>query len=158
MSKALFIAKTVLISGLFLALFFHSVAYSAAEQEKPVVITAQTLIADNRSNSAVFEGSVVAKTEGIIIYSDRMKVFYSDFQGKIIKINVSGNVRVHKGERAIFSQEANYFGEEEKIVFTGEPKVVDGENMIMGTEITYFLKDDRTIVKDSRVVLKKSGE
>lgn len=155
MSKAFFTVRNVLLILMFFCL---SVTPTAAAKEKPIVITSQTLTANNKNNTAIFEGSVVAKSGDIIIYSDKMEVSYNNSQGKIAKIHAYGNVRVHKKERAIFSKEATYLGEEEKIIFTGEPKAVDGENVITGTQIIYFLKDDRTIVKGSRVVLKKHEE
>jgi lipopolysaccharide export system protein LptA len=128
---------------------------AAIAERKSIVITSQILTADNKKNVAVFEGTVVAKSDDITINSDKMEVFYDNSEGKIKIIHAYGNVKVFNKERAIFSQEATYFGQEEKIVFTGEPKAVEGENIITGTEIIYFLKDNRTIVKDSRVVLKK---
>lgn len=130
----------------------------ATGEKKPIVITSKTLMADNKTNIAVFEGSVVAKTEDIIIYSDKMTVFYNNSQGKVTKIYASGNVRVHKKERAIFSEEATYLDEEEKIIFTGEPKAVEGENVITGVQITYFLKDDRSVVEGSKVILKNKKQ
>lgn len=130
----------------------------ATGEKKPIVITSKTLMADNKTNTAVFEGSVVAKTEDIIIYSDKMTVFYNNSQGKVTKIYASGNVRVHKKERAIFSEEATYLDEEEKIIFTGEPKAVEGENVITGVQITYFLKDDRSVVEGSKAILKNKKQ
>jgi lipopolysaccharide export system protein LptA len=156
MLKALFTPIKFLIVPLLL-ISISSVPITAVGK-KTIVITSQTLTADNKNNIAVFEGSVVAKNEDIIIYSDKMEVSYNNYQGKITKIRAYGNVRVHKNERAIFSKEAIYSGEEEKIVFTGEPKAVEGENVITGTEIIYFLQEDRTVVKDSRVVLKKNEQ
>jgi lipopolysaccharide export system protein LptA len=123
-----------------------------------IVITSQKLTADNKRNIAVFEGLVVAKTKDIFIYSDRMEVVYDNTKGRIKKIRAVGDVRVHNKNRAIFSEEAVYFGEEGKIIFNGEPKAVEGENVITGTQIIYFLKDDRTVVKGSRVVLKTNQE
>jgi lipopolysaccharide export system protein LptA len=158
MLKAFFTVRNVLIVLLFLTLFYLSVTPISAENAKPIVITSQTLIVDNKSNTATFEGSVVAKTEDIIIYSDKMEVSYNNSQGEITKIHAYGNVRVHKKERVIFSKEAIYLGQEEKIIFTGNPKAVDGENVITGTQIIYFFKDDRAIVKNSNVVLKKKQE
>ncbi len=158
MSKAFFTIRNVLIILLFLTLFYLSVIPTIAAKEKPVVITSQTLTADNKNNTAIFEGSVVAKSGDMIIYSDKIEVSYNNSQGEITKIHAYGNVRVHKKERAIFSKEATYLGQEEKIIFIGEPKVVDGENVITGTQIIYFLTDDRIIVNGSRVVLKKHQE
>lgn len=153
MSGVSFIAKITLI------IFIIIITSSAitAQEKRPIIITSRTLIADNKANTATFEGSVVAKTEDIIIYSDRMTVFYDSAQGRIIKIYASGNVRVQKKGRAIFSREATYFGDEEKIIFTGEPKAVEGENVITGTQIIYSIKDDRSIVEGSKVFLKDKG-
>jgi lipopolysaccharide export system protein LptA len=131
-----------------------SIASTGELENKPIVITSQSLTADNKNNTAIFEGSVVATTGDITIYSDKMKVFYENSGGKITKIHATGNVRVHKKERAIFSKEAIYLSDEEKIIFTGNPKAVEGENVITGRQIIYFLKDDRAIVEGSKVVLK----
>lgn len=126
-----------------------------AVEDNSIVITAETLTADRNRNSAIFEGNVVAKTEGVLIYSDTMEVVYDEKQGKIIQIRARGDVRVQKDERVIFAEEAVYYGVEEKIVFRGDPKAVDGENVITGMEITYFFRDERTVVEGSKVVLKK---
>jgi lipopolysaccharide export system protein LptA len=157
MSKALFITRDVLVllSGIF---FYMSLSPAIAATNSPIVITSQQLIADNKNNTAIFEGMVVARTEDILIYSDRMEVSYDNSLGKISEIRASGDVRVQKDNRSIFSEEAVYIGKDEKIIFNGEPRAVDGENVITGTQIIFYLKDDRTIVKGSRVVLKNKQE
>ncbi len=157
MSKALFIIKNVFII-LLLTLFPLPAVTAAAVKGSSIVITSQTFTADNKNNTAIFEGMVTAKTDDIFIYSDKMEVSYDNSQGKITEIRASGNVRVHKKERAIFSQEATYKGEDETIIFKGEPRAVDGENVITGTRIIYFLRDDRTVVEGSRVILKTQRE
>lgn len=157
MSKAFFIIKNVFFLLLSIT-FILSVAPAQAVKGDSIVITSQKLTADNKQKTAVFEGLVVAKTKDIFIYSDRMEVVYDNTEGRIKKIRAVGDVRVHNKNRAIFSEEAVYFGEEGKIIFNGEPKAVEGENVITGTQIIYFLKDDRTVVKGSRVVLKANQE
>jgi lipopolysaccharide export system protein LptA len=122
-------------------------------EKKPVVITSRTLTADNKNNTAVFEGSVVAKTEDMTIYSDRMTVFYDSSQSTIKKIEAFGNVKVQRKERAIFSDEAIFIDNEKKIIFRGNPRAVEGENIITGTQIIFFLQDDRAVVEGSRVIL-----
>ena len=154
--------KPFFIVSLFvLLLVVHSTvpASSSAEKGKsPVVITSKTLTADNRNNKAVFEGNVIAKTEDITMHADRMIVFYDNSENKISKIHALGNVRVHKQERAMFSDEAVFIDSEKKIVFTGKPRAVEGDNVITGTKITFFLSDERAIVEGSRVILKNDGE
>lgn len=155
MSKAFSTVNSILISLILICLY---IVTAIAAEEKPITITSKTLIADNKNNVAIFEGSVVAKSEDIVVHSDKMVVSYANPEGKITRIDAYGNVRAYKKERVIFSKEATYFGQEEKIVFTGDPKAIEGENVIAGTQIIYFLKDDRAVVEGSRVVLKKKQE
>ncbi len=157
MSKVSFTNKSAFIIILLTLLCLSAVPVSAAKR-KPLVITSETLTADNKKNTVIFEGSVVAKSEDIVIYADKMEVSYNNSKGEITNIHAYGNVRVQNEERVIFSNAATYFGQEEKIIFNGEPKAVDGENVITGTQIIYFIKDERTIVKGSRLVLKKHQE
>ena len=152
MSRPFFIVNFLLIT-----LTFYIAAFAAGlpgnAKKEAVIITSQSLTADNKNNTAVFEGSVVAKTGGIIMYADKMTVFYDNSESKIKKIHAIGNVRVHKKERALFSEEAIYLEDEEKIIFTGNPKAVEGENVITGKQIIFYLKDDRAVVEGSRVIL-----
>ncbi len=137
----------------------HAAPLIEQAEKKPIIITSQTLTADNKNNTAIFEGSVVAKTDDITIYSDKMTVFYDNSESRIKKIHAIGNVKVHRNERAIFSNEATYLDDEEKIIFTGDPKAVEGENLITGTQIIFFLKDDRALIEGSRVILQnKQGQ
>lgn len=152
MSKQFFIFNCFL-SILIISFSLFNASVSEGAKKKSITITSETLTADNKTSTAVFKGSVIAKTENITIYSDRMTVFYNDSKNNVTKILASGNVKVHSKERVIFSKEASYFNDEEKIVFTGNPKVVEGENVITGTQIIYFLKDDRAVIEGSRVIL-----
>jgi len=154
--------KPFFIANLFiLVVLIHSAVPAASTAEKangPVVITSRTLTADNRNNKAVFEGNVIAKTEDITIHADRMIVSYDNSENKVSEIKALGNVKVHRQERAMFSEEAVYIDNEKKIVFKGNPRAVEGENVITGTTITFFLDDDRAVVEGSRVILKNEGE
>jgi lipopolysaccharide export system protein LptA len=135
----------------------HLTAFAAElldkKDKKPIIITSETLTADSKNNIAIFEGAVTAKTDDITMYSDKMTVYYDNSRNKVEKIHALGHVKVHKEERALFSDEATYIEEDNKIIFTGNPKAVDGENVISGTQIIFYLKDDRAEVQGSRVVL-----
>lgn len=123
---------------------------------EPTVITSQSLSADNKAKTALFEGSVVARKGDMTFTGDRMLVYYSDEKGSgaVTKIEAEGNVKLVKGERVITARSATYFTvPEEKMIFTGDPRVSDGENLITGTRMTYFLKDERSFVENSKVFL-----
>lgn len=123
------------------------------KEEKPVVITSDKLMADNKKHTSLFEGNVIAKTEDMTIYSDRMMIYNTEDGKKIDRIDASGNVKVIKGERTIVSKEATFYDEEQKVIFTGDPQAWEGDNKVTGSMITYFIKDDRSIVENSKVVI-----
>lgn len=152
MSRPFFIANII-----FSIVFVHCAAFGASllgsSDSSPIIITSDSLTADNKNSTAIFEGSVVAKTDDVTMYSDKMTVYYDNSANKVKKISAVGNVRVNKEERALFSDKALYLADEEKILFTGNPKAVEGENVISGTQITFYLKDERVEVEGSRVVL-----
>ncbi len=157
MSKALFTVNIYLAVIIFSMTAFT--AYASAESEKsPIVITSDSLIADNKKNTAVFEGSVVATTETIKIIADRMTVFYTEGESRIVKIHAEGNILVQKDDTLISSEEAVYIDAEEKIVFSGNPKVTEDDNSIAGTRIIYYIKDERAVVEGSKVLIKNKEE
>ena len=152
MSKPFFIFNfSVSILILFLSVF--NVPLSEGAENKSITITSETLTADSKNSTAVFEGSVIAKTRDISIHSDRMTVYYNESGNNVKQILASGDVKVHSDKRAIFSQEASYIYAEEKIVFTGNAKAIEGGNVITGSKIIYFLNDDRAVIEGSRVIL-----
>lgn len=157
MSRPFFIVNILLIFSVI------CVAASAADlpgksEKKPIVITSETLTTNSKKNTAVFEGSVVAKTNDLTMLSDRMTVFYTDSGGKVSKIHAVGNVKVYNSEKVIFAREALYFDKEEKIVFSGNAKVLEGKNLITGKQITFYLKTNRAVVKGSKIILQNNRE
>ncbi len=131
--------------------------------KEPTIITSEILTADNKAKTALFEKSVVAKKGEMTLFADKMLVYYSEEKGSsnIKKIDAEGNVKLIKGDRVVTSKFATYFAEpEERIIFTGEPRASEGENVVTGTKMIYFMKDDRSIVENSKVFLieKKGGK
>lgn len=150
------LTSAVLSVAAVLTCFGVSPAQDRKAGDEPTVITSQSLTADNKAKTALFEGSVVARKGDMTFSGDRMLVYYSDDKGSgtVTKIEAEGNVKLVKGDRVITAQSATYFtAPEEKAVFTGEPRASDGENVITGTRMTYFLKDERSLVENSKVFL-----
>lgn len=150
MSRRLFIS---------LFLFLLPLVNAWGEEQKarvkgPIVVTSESLTADNKAHTALFEKNVIAKTSDMTIYADWMLVYYRESGGDVTRIDAKGNVRVLRDAKVITSKEAVYLADEEKVVFTGEPRAVDGENVVTGSKITYYMKDDRSFVEDSKVFLK----
>jgi len=155
MLKRFFIINFLLVLAL-------APAASAEDQKMkvkgPINITSETLTADNKARTALFEGNVVAKTTDMTIYSDKMLVFYKEGSGDVTKIESTGNVRLLRGTRLITSKSAVYYADEDKVVFSGEPRAVDGENVVTGITMTYYISQDRSYVEKSKVFLKSKKD
>jgi len=155
-----------LMAGLlFAAVVFASGVFAAGESKnvednknvkEPTVVTSQKMTTDQKAKTALFEGNVVTKKGDRTMYADKMLVHYSEEKGgsNIKEIDAEGNVKLVRGDRVVTSKFAVYYAEpEEYIVFTGEPRASQGENVVTGTKITYFMKDDHSIVENSKVFI-----
>jgi lipopolysaccharide export system protein LptA len=154
-------SRLLLTVSLSLILLLPALAASEEPKQKvkgPITVTSETLTADNKEHTALFEKNVVAKTTDMTIHSDWMLVYYNEQGGDVTKIEAKGNVKVYREGKVITSKEATYFASEEKVVFTGSPRAIDGENVVTGSKITYFTKDDRSIVENSKVILKNKQD
>jgi len=132
---------------------------SKSRVKGPVTVTAETLTADNQAHTALFEKNVIAKTTDMTMYADWMLVYYTDPGGDITKIESKGNVKVHKEDKVLTSQEATYYADApERMVFTGNPRAIDGQNVVSGTKITYFVDADRSLVEGGSKVIMKNKQ
>jgi len=158
--------KTFFILCLFFVLVFvtfslHSVSYAEEKADKnaqpvPTVITSESLTADNKAKTALFTGSVVAKKGDMTLYADRMLVYYIESEGgsNIDKIDAEGNVKLIRGDRVVTSGKLMYYaGPEERAVFTESPRAAEGKNIVTGTKMTYYMKDDWSLVENSKVFI-----
>jgi lipopolysaccharide export system protein LptA len=140
----------------------------AAESSRPIVITSNTLEADNKNKVAIFKGSVIAKQEQqgkdpILIYCDTMTVYYTEdakkpasppkgekkgpsAENRVDKIVASGQVKIIQGKDVATGEMATFYNTDQKIVLTGNPKVWQGKNLVKGEEITVWIKENRSIV------------
>ena len=156
MSRQLFIISSLLIILLFVPSAFSE--EKAKQIKGPIIITSERLTADNKTCTALFEVSVIARIPDMTIHADRMLVSYEEKTGNITKIEAAGNIKLIKGNRVITSKEATYYADEEKVIFTGEPRATEGENVVTGRTMTYFMDEDRYLVEDSKVFVKKKKE
>jgi len=121
------------------------------EKEKIVITCDGPLDIDYEKNIAVFNNNVKVDKSDMIIYSDKMQVYFSPkpqgdglvsdsqshkqepgakdqgrdlMSSSINKIVSSGNVRIVRGENISYSQEAVYTALDKKITLTGRPQIV----------------------------------
>jgi len=118
----------------------------------PLEIRSDTMIADNRNNSIVFEGSVIAQRGTITLKAGKMTAYY-DENRTIRQVVAENEVVLLQKDRTITSDHAVYDAKKETISFTGDPVFSEGKNTVSGTSILYFISEERSVVENSRVIL-----
>lgn len=148
----------ITISVILAALVAHQGTFAEDISEKikgPIQVTSDTLTADKIARTMLFEHNVIARSQDMTLYADKMVVTYKKETGDVSVIEATGSVKLHKDTQLITAQTATYYADEDKVVFSGNPRALDGENVVTGTRMIYFISDDRTYVENSSVYLKE---
>lgn len=141
------------------------------ESNRPIVVTSDTLEADNKNKLATFSGNVVARQEQqgkdpFLIYCDTMVIYYTEEtdkkpsaaqpnrnekkspagQNRVDKIVAKGQVKIVHGKDVATGETATFYNADQRIVLSGNPKVWQGKNLVKGEEITVWIKENRSLV------------
>ncbi|HEY5974353.1 MAG TPA: lipopolysaccharide transport periplasmic protein LptA [Geobacteraceae bacterium] len=114
--------------------------------QQPIQIKSDQLLADNAKRSATFSGNVIARQGDLLIYADKLVVFYGENNGGVTRAEVTGNVRIVQGDRQGRADHGIYDSAAGTIVLDGKPQVFQGNDIITGTVITYFLEEQKSVV------------
>jgi len=145
-----------------------------------IVITSQSLAFKNQEHKAIFEGKVVMKKGEFTMHADQMVVHFDETtpapaskgNGKaapspraqtpdlptfgnraVTLIESTGNVLLQQGDKQARSKKALYYQRDEKLVLTGDPEAWEAGYRVTGTKMTMYLREDRSVVEGSRVVI-----
>ena len=113
----------------------------------PIDITSDTVEADQKTNTVIFKGNVVAKQEDTTLWANTLTILYDQTTKKIKEIIATGNVKVVKVERRATSQKATFDQGKNKVTFDGDAVVREGANVIRGERITYYVEEERSVVE-----------
>jgi lipopolysaccharide export system protein LptA len=109
------------------------------KKEKIMITCDGPLDINYEKNIAIFNNNVKVEKSDLIIFSDKLQVYFtsnsnkqvgnkaSDIAGMssaINKIVALGNVRILRGENVSYSQEAVYIAQNKKITLTGKPQII----------------------------------
>jgi len=136
----------------------------------PIDIEADRMVSQEKENSVLFTGNVVAKQDDVTIRTDEMTVYYTqEAEGKkkpatpqkgaqktsgpgggaqkIQKLICIGKVKITRGDWTGLGQRMDYFAKDRKVVLTGDAQTWQGQNMVAGKTIIYYLDEGRSIVE-----------
>ncbi|HZC67186.1 MAG TPA: LptA/OstA family protein [Nitrospirales bacterium] len=145
-----------------------------------IVITSESLVFKDRDNTALFAGKVVMAKGDFVMRADQMVVYFDGtppspptkksekagppsspvvtdlptFGNRAVSvIDATGNVVIQRGEKRAKSKKAVYHQRDDTLVLTGDPEAWEEGYRVTGTKMTMFLREDRSIVEGSRVVI-----
>ncbi len=113
----------------------------------PIDITSDTVEADQKTNTVIFKGNVVAKQEDTTLYANTLTIIYDQNTKKLKEIIAVGNVKVVQLEKRATSQKATFDQDKNKVVLDGEAVVREGANVIRGERITFYVEEERSVVE-----------
>lgn len=107
-------------------------------KDKVIITCDGPLEVDYSRNIATFNNNVRVERTDIIIYSDKMDVFFvidskevkkatksqESMAGSIDRIVAKGNVRIVRGDNVSYSDEAIYAAKDKRIILNGRPQLV----------------------------------
>ncbi len=147
-----------------------------ASGDIPVIVTARTLLANNRTKVVTYKKDVVVKKGDITLTADKVviqlkndnapakskaagaqagDVFHGS--GKIDTITAEGDVKIVQQDKTATSDKATYYSATDSFVLTGRPRVWQGDNVLTGDRISYNIKDDTFQVENAKTVLYEQG-
>ena len=141
--------------------------------EGPMAITSRTMTVKNLDHRIIFDRDVVVKKGDMDLQADQVEVilaapsagspttrpFLSAGEGAMLaeenveRIEANGRVKVMQGAKTVTADRAVYHRADETVVLTGQPETWEDGYRIQGSRITILLKEQRSVVEESRVVI-----
>ncbi len=143
-----------------------------ASETKPMAITSRSMTVKSVDQRVVFDHDVTISKGDLDLSADRVEVILTRpadagqtadpfgvagpnllSEDNIERIEASGRVKVVQGKKTATADHAVYHRAEDTIVLTGNPETWEEGVKIQGSKITILLKEQRSIVEESRVVI-----
>lgn len=140
---------------------------------RPMAITSRSMTVKNLDQRVIFDRDVLVVKGDMDLYADRVEVMLAQpsktdaskpafgggagpdmlSEGNIERIVAEGRVKVVQGKKTATADHAVYHRADETVVLTGHPETWEQGVRIQGSKITILLKEQRSIVDESHVVI-----
>jgi len=148
---------------------------AAPDEPPPVVVTAGTLVADNKAHTVTYSGDVVVTRGDVTLTAPEVVIRFKEsgdgdkkagaasteamFGGsmRMNSIEAEGGVKVVQQDKTATADRAVYNAGEDTIVMEGSPRVWQGGNVLTGTKIIYNIKEDTITIEGARTIIYTDG-
>ncbi len=145
----------------------------ATAESRPMAITSRSMTVKNLDQRVIFDRDVLVVKGDMDLHADRVEVVLAQpsqtqaskpalgggagpdmlSENNIELIVAEGRVKVVQGKKTATADHAVYHRADETVVLTGRPETWEEGVRIQGSKITILLKEGRSIVEESRVVI-----
>lgn len=154
-------------------------AAEATLPSQPLSITSKSMTVKTLDHIAIFDGNVVMTKADVTLMADHAEVTFVSAdppgetsqsvsglmssetlfgQSEISLIHATGHVVLQQAGKRAQSKEAFYYHQEERVVLTGEPVAWEKDYQVTGTRMTIFLREDRSVIEGSKVMIHPKRE
>ena len=141
-------ARRMVASGRVTSLFHNS---AEEEPSRRTMVQAEKMTYEEQAQKILYENRVSTTASQGSLQSDRLHIYLKRQQGEtsVERVLAEGNVKMTQPNRTSFSQWAEYFGQERKVVlWGGSPQVVDYERgFTTGARLTIDMSGDSVAVE-----------
>jgi lipopolysaccharide export system protein LptA len=124
-----------------------------------IEVTADSLLVDQNSGSAVFEGAVAISQGDLRITAERVEVVYGDATTQIAQLVASGGVTFVTATEAAEAQQANYDVTTGMLMLSGEVLLTQGVSAISADQMQINVTDGTATIEGRvRTVLQQGGD
>jgi len=163
-----------LIIAAVLALVTGADCLAGPDDAPPVVVTAKTLVANNKTHTVTYSGDVMVTRGTVTLSAPEVVIRFGEsgdggnagtdgaegmFGGsmQINSIQAVGGVRVLQQDKTATADRAIYNTRDDTIVMEGSPRVWQGSNVLTGSKITYDIGNDTITVENARTIIYTDG-
>lgn len=133
----------------------HAMADQALKfnnSDSPIDVRSDKMEILDNGNRIIFQGNVVLTRDDLVMHSDRLEIIM-DKERQPAEITASGNLKINQGETHMRAGRASFDQAKEKLILTEEPELWNDEYTIKGDKITIFIKEKRSTVENSNLII-----
>ena len=118
-----------------------------ANKKDPIFITSDRMEVDQKKQTIIYTGRVVAQQGDLIMKSQVLTANYNADMKALTEVVAEGQVQVTQGERVATGTKAVFNDKNQTIILTGDPVVRQGNSQVSGSRITFFVEHERAVVE-----------
>tara|TARA_Y100001970_G_C13873776_1_gene670356 strand:- start:39 stop:506 length:468 start_codon:yes stop_codon:yes gene_type:complete len=126
--------------------FIFCLFYLVAAYPDTIKISSEKLNVNRVNNISVFTGKVYAEDDKIKLWSDKLSIFYDEYEKSVSEIVAENNVKIVVNEVTAYGTFSKYKVEYEELLLEGNVVVMEKDNKIRGDQLILDLANSTSIM------------